>query len=133
MCLFCKIINQEIPASILYEDETTLAILDIAQATKGHTLILPKAHYPSLLEIPEDLANQMLTTAVKVSKLLMVALQAEGCNILTNINEVAGQTVFHAHIHILPRYKNDDLAIKFTAHEYDLPQLLNEILTASSS
>jgi len=127
MCIFCKIINNEIPAKVLYEDDEVIAILDISVATKGHSLVIPKVHYASLLEMPQELINKMMAVTVKLTKDLTEKLQADGCNILNNINEAAGQTVFHAHIHILPRYSGDDLQIKFTAHETDLDEVLKLI------
>ena len=127
MCLFCQIVNNEIPAYRLYEDDDVLVILDIGQATKGHSLIIPKQHYSNLLEVPADLRHKLIDTAVNISSLLQEKLAAGGCNILTNINEVAGQTIMHAHLHILPRYPDDDLSIKFNQHPVDLASLIAQI------
>ena len=127
MCIFCQIVNKEIPAKIIYEDQNVLAILDISQATKGHFLVMPKEHYVNLLEVPEKLSAQLMEVTKTLAVQVVDRLQALGCNILTNINEAAGQTVFHCHIHVLPRYPEDDLTIKFTTHQEDLDQVLHQI------
>ena len=128
MCIFCKIAAKEIPAQILYEDQEVMAILDISAATYGHCLVLPKAHYANILETPAELRHQLIDVAVNISELLIEKLNADGCNILSNTNEAAGQTVFHTHLHLLPRYTNDDLQIQFTAHPYNLEELRQKIL-----
>jgi len=128
MCIFCKIANKEISAKIIFEDDDVMAILDISSATKGHSLVIPKQHYTNLLELPKDLSHKMMDVSVSVAKDVTTKLAASGCNILSNINEEAGQTVFHAHIHILPRYSDDDLTIKFTPHKADLDDILKQIL-----
>lgn len=128
MCIFCKIINGEIPSKKVYEDENTLAILDISQATKGHTLILPKKHYDNLLNIDDNAYLNVMSTAKKVTAMLNNAFNPEGFNILNNCNETAGQTVMHFHVHIIPRYTKDDIKMEFEAHSYDLDNILNEIM-----
>ncbi|MFV0254945.1 MAG: HIT family protein [Erysipelotrichaceae bacterium] len=128
MCIFCKIINKEVPSEIIYEDDQVIAILDISQATLGHTLVLTKQHYPNFNELPQSLLEHLMVVSQRISKKLINCLEAEGCNILTNINEVAGQSVFHTHIHILPRYKNDDLIIKFTEHQENLAELKSSLV-----
>lgn len=127
MCIFCKIINGDIPSKKVYEDDDVLAILDISQATKGHTLVLPKKHYANLLEIDEADYLKVMSKAKMLGGILTKKLGAEGCNILNNCGEAAGQTVMHFHVHIIPRYKDDDLKIEFTSHEMDLDEVLNEI------
>lgn len=127
MCIFCKIINGEIPSKKVYEDEDVLAILDISQATKGHTLVLPKKHYANVLEIEDDTFIKVMNKTKMLAKKITENLSAEGCNILNNCNEAAGQTVMHFHVHILPRYKDDDLKLEFTNHELDLDSILKEI------
>ncbi len=114
MCIFCKIINKEIPSYTLFEDEHVIAILDISQVTKGHTLVIPKLHSRNMLECD----NQTLSHCIQIAKELAVHLvdktQALGCNILTNVGEAAGQTVDHFHIHIVPRFNAQDaIEIKF--------------------
>lgn len=107
-CIFCKIINGEIPCYKVYEDEKVLAFLDISQASKGHTLIVPKIHYANMLECDEETVAYMYKIANKLGNQIVNSLGAKGMNILTNINEVAGQTVKHFHIHLLPRYNDED-------------------------
>ncbi len=127
MCIFCKIINGEIPSKKVYEDDDVVAILDISQATKGHTLVLPKKHYANILEIEDDAFIKVMNTTKMLAKKISKNLNAEGVNILNNCNEAAGQTVMHFHVHILPRYNNDDLKLEFTSHELDLDAILKEI------
>ncbi len=107
-CIFCKIINKEIPSNIVYEDDKFLAFLDIAKATNGHTILIPKKHYSNVIECDDNLLSEMIIVAKKIAKNMMENLNAGGCNILTNCNEVAGQTCFHFHIHIIPRYNDLD-------------------------
>ena len=107
-CIICKIINKQIPSNIVYEDDNFLAFLDIAKATNGHTILIPKKHCKNVIECDDDTLSNMIVVAKKIASNLMDKLGADGCNILTNCNEVAGQTCFHFHIHIIPRYNNLD-------------------------
>ena len=107
-CIFCKIINKEIPSNIVYEDDKFLAFLDIAKATNGHTILIPKKHSKNILECDDETLSEMIVVAKKIALNLTSKLGADGCNILTNCNEVAGQTCFHFHIHIIPRYNDLD-------------------------
>lgn len=114
MCIFCKIINKEIPASILYEDEDVCAMLDIAQVTDGHTLVMPKEHVDNILDCPPVLLSKIISVTQMLSKDIVHKLKAKGVNVLTNANPAAGQSVMHFHIHIIPRYQqNDGLILKF--------------------
>lgn len=108
-CIFCKIINREIPAEIVYEDENVLAFLDIRPTTTGHTLVIPKRHTETLLESGEDTLSQMLPAIKKVALGVLAATKALGFNLGCNTGEAAGQIVFHLHFHIIPRYENDGL------------------------
>lgn len=107
-CIFCKIANGEIPSKTLYEDEEFRVILDLGPATKGHALILPKDHYKNLYEIEDETAAKVLPLAKRMAKLMTEKLGCDGFNLVQNNNEVAGQTVFHFHMHLIPRYKDDD-------------------------
>lgn len=107
-CIFCKLANGEIPSATLYEDEDFRVILDLGPATKGHALILPKEHYANLYEIDEELAGKAFKLAKKMVTELTEVLGCDGYNVVQNNGEVAGQTVFHFHMHLIPRYKNDD-------------------------
>ncbi|MFC3927456.1 HIT family protein [Streptococcus caprae] len=123
-CIFCKIVAGEIPSSKVYEDEDVLAFLDISQATPGHTLVIPKEHVRNVLDMSADTAQSLFARVPKIARGLQKATGADGMNIINNNEEAAGQTVFHAHIHLLPRYADgDELDIRFTAHEPDFPAL----------
>lgn len=122
-CIFCKIANGEIPSRTIYEDEHFRVILDNGPATDGHALVLPKDHYRDLFEMPEDLAAQAMKTAKKTAELLKEKLHADGLNLVQNNGEVAGQTVPHFHIHLIPRYKNDGQTIAWNATHPDDAQL----------
>jgi histidine triad (HIT) family protein len=106
--IFSKIILREIPAHIVYEDDQVIAFLDISQATKGHTLVVPKVEYKDIFEVPEKTASHLFGVATKISKAIQKAFGAHAMNLLSNNGECAGQTVFHFHIHLIPRYERAD-------------------------
>lgn len=106
-CIFCKLANGEIPTAKLYEDDDFAVILDAGPATKGHALILPKQHYANLFEMPEDLTAKAFVLAKKMAGRLKEAMNCDGLNIVQNNGETAGQSVFHFHIHLIPRYKGE--------------------------
>ncbi|MBN2300082.1 MAG: HIT family protein [Acholeplasmataceae bacterium] len=106
--IFSKIIAKEIPAHFVYEDDLVVAFLDISQATKGHTLVVPKAEYRDIFSVPDDLAAHVMKIAVKMAQALKTAFDPAGINILSNNGEKSGQTVFHFHLHLIPRYEKDD-------------------------
>ena len=106
-CIFCKIANGEIPSATLYEDEDFRVILDLGPATKGHALILPKNHFANLFEIPEDMDAKAFILAKKIAKKMKDVFGCDGVNIVQNNGVAAGQTVFHFHIHLIPRYEGD--------------------------
>ncbi len=110
-CIFCKIANGEIPSATLYEDDEFRVILDLNPAAKGHSLILPKEHYANLFEIPEDVLGRAAAVAKKVSGKLFTALHATGLNLVQNNGRSAGQTVFHFHLHMIPRYDDDNVKV----------------------
>ena len=123
-CIFCKIVAGEIPASKVYEDDHFLAFLDISQVTPGHTLVIPKKHARNLLEMTPDKTADLFNVVSTVTKKVESATQPQGMNIISNMEEIAGQSVFHTHVHILPRYsQEDDLKIDFIAHEPDFDRL----------
>lgn len=115
-CIFCKIANKDIPGKIIYEDDVCLAFLDLSQATYGHTLVIPKKHFANILEADDETVAHLFVVAKKLSASIMSNCHANGLNILTNTDEVAGQSVYHFHIHILPRYDKEELTIEFTDH-----------------
>src|SRR3989344_2012885 len=108
-CLFCRIIRKEIPADIVYEDESIIAFFDINPANKGHTLVMPKNHSNNLLEDNEDDLKNISIAVKNIGNAIMKATDAEGLNIISNINSVAGQVIFHTHVHIVPRFKDDGI------------------------
>ncbi|MDO4339351.1 MAG: HIT family protein [Eubacteriales bacterium] len=113
-CIFCKIANGEIPAATLYEDGDFRVILDLGPASKGHALILPKAHAANIYELPDELAGKAMILAKKMAGKMTEALQCDGFNIVQNNGETAGQTVFHFHMHLIPRYKGDGVGLTWT-------------------
>ncbi|PKK87871.1 MAG: diadenosine tetraphosphate hydrolase, partial [Tenericutes bacterium HGW-Tenericutes-7] len=112
--IFEKIIAREIPAHIVYEDEKTIAFLDISQATKGHTLVVPKKAYPNIYEMDTNILKEVIAVTQKIAVAVKDAFHASGVNILSNNDEIAGQTVFHFHFHVIPRYTKDDVKFQFT-------------------
>ena len=122
-CIFCKIANGEIPSRTIYEDEDFRVIMDMAPATKGHSLIMPKNHYKNIYEIADDTAAKVFPLAKKMAALMTDKLGADGFNIVQNNNEVAGQTVFHFHVHLIPRYNNDNQSLVMKPQEMTDAQL----------
>ena len=129
MCIFCKIVNGEIPSKKVYEDDDVLAILDISQATVGHTLVIPKKHYANILEIPNNEYQKVMLKVKEIANKLNTKLNPKGINVLNNCGEAAGQTVMHYHVHILPRYNDNDIKLEFTDHSsnVNLDDILKEI------
>ena len=126
-CIFCKIIAGEIPSRTLYEDEEFKVILDISPASKGHALLVTKEHYADLFHIDEEVAARAMKLAKKVAAHMKEVLGCEGFNLLQNNSEVGGQTIFHFHMHLIPRYaseENNDQILKcpqktFSGEEMD--------------
>ena len=110
-CIFCKIANGEIPAATLYEDENFRVILDLGPASKGHALILPKSHAANIYELSDEMAAKAMILAKKMATAMTAALKCDGFNIVQNNGECAGQTVFHFHMHIIPRIKGDTVKV----------------------
>lgn len=121
-CIFCKISAGEIPSKTIYEDEEFRVIMDISPATKGHALIIPKEHYPNIYEIPEEVAARAMLLAKKLAAHMTDALKCDGFNLVQNNGEVAGQTVFHFHMHLIPRYENDGNEEKLCWNHLELSQ-----------
>lgn len=125
-CIFCKIANGEIPSKTLYEDDDFRVILDLGPATKGHALILPKNHYENLFALPDELAGKVMILAKKMATQMKEKLHADGFNLVQNNGTCAGQTVFHFHYHLIPRYENDGQHILWEPKE-STPDMLEEI------
>ena len=127
MCIFCKIIYNEIPSYKVYEDDVCLAILDISQVTPGHTLVMPKKHFKNILELDDETASHLFKVAKDLSKKISKLPNVLGLNVLNNCGEKAGQSVEHFHIHISPRYENDTVILTFPTNQTSEKQF-NELL-----
>ncbi|HEY8445102.1 MAG TPA: HIT family protein [Bacilli bacterium] len=123
MCVFCKIVNGEIPAYKVYEDNDVLAFLDISQITFGHTLVIPKKHYQNIFELDEETSQKLFRVVNMITKKMQKNLQINDLNIINNNGKLAGQEVNHYHIHLLPRYENDQVEFSFPKHEIDHEKL----------
>lgn len=110
-CIFCKIIKKQIPANIIYEDDKTLAFLDIRPVNAGHTLVIPKEHYETITDTPEKTLAAMIKTTKKVAKAIKKGLNIKGFNIHCNNGKISGQIVPHVHLHIIPRLSQDNLKL----------------------
>ena len=128
-CLFCKIIQKEIPAQIIYEDEKTLAFLDIRPINPGHTLVIPKEHAATILEASSHAARAVIDTVKKITPAILAATGALAFNIGINSGVIAGQVIHHYHLHIMPRFVGDgrDLWHAENASSEDLTQLAQKI------
>ena len=116
-CLFCKIANGDIPSSTIYEDEDFRVILDIFPASRGHALIIPKAHFRDLYEISDEQIQKAAVLAKRIGTKMKAVLGCDGLNIVQNNGLAAGQTVFHFHFHLIPRYDGDDVKIEWPTEE----------------
>ncbi len=129
-CVFCKIASGEIPSYTLYEDNLFKVFLDLSPTSFGHALLIPKEHYANLFELDDDIASKALILAKKVATAMKASLQCDGFNLLQNNGEIAGQTMFHFHIHLIPRYKDDNTKIIFdhkSLKEEDAKTILDTI------
>ena len=112
-CICCKLANGESPSATIYEDEDFRVFLDLNPATKGHALIVPKEHYANLFELDEELCKKVMVLAKKLGRRMKEKLGCDGLNLVQNNGEAAGQTVFHFHLHLIPRYKEDGAGISW--------------------
>ena len=129
-CIFCKLANHVFDTNIIYEDDDFTAILDAGPATRGHALILPKEHHADLYDMPDELLSKAAVLAKKIVTALTGTLHPDGYNIVQNNGAAAGQTVFHFHIHLIPRYKDDGQLIGWKPGkptDDELKALANEI------
>jgi len=126
MCIFCDIIDHKIPSSVVYEDDQVLAILDISQVTRGHTIVMPKVHTDNILTADEDTVKTVFAAVARVGAMLKEKTGCSGINVVNNCGEAAGQTVNHMHVHVIPRYGLEDaVRIAFTPSEkLDLEEVL---------
>lgn len=132
-CIFCKIIKGDIPSAKVYEDEHVYAFLDISQVTKGHTLVIPKTHTKNIYETPPEVARELFERVPKIANAIRDAYQPKGMNVLNNNEAAAEQSVFHLHLHLIPRYgEGDGYDLGWTVHndDYtseDLQQIASDI------
>lgn len=132
-CIFCKIINGEIPSAKVYEDEHVYAFLDISQVTKGHTLVIPKIHTTNIYDTPADVAGKLFAHVPRIANAIRKVFKPAGMNILNNNEKAANQTVFHLHFHLIPKYENEqgfEYTWKTNEEEYSselLTQIANKI------
>lgn len=127
-CIFCRIANGEIPSATLYEDEDFRVILDQGPATKGHALIIPKKHADNLYTLDDETASKTLKVAKTLALRMKKALGCDGVNVLQNNEAAAGQTVFHFHMHLIPRYKNDSIKLEWESSKVSEEELQELVL-----
>jgi histidine triad (HIT) family protein len=128
-CVFCSIIKGDIPSTKVFENEHVLAFLDISQVTKGHTLVIPKVHTENIYELSSDVSKNLFEAVPKIARAIKQELQPIGLNLVNNNGEAAGQSVFHFHMHLLPRYgEGDGFGAVWKTHTSDYtPEALKEI------
>jgi histidine triad (HIT) family protein len=119
-CIFCKIVAGELPATIVDEDERTVAFMDINPATRGHALVIPREHATDLLSVPLEELDACMRGAQRLAHRMKEALGADGINLLNSCGERAWQTVFHFHIHVIPRYEDDPLQLPWVPGQGDM-------------
>ncbi|MDR2822120.1 MAG: HIT domain-containing protein [Acholeplasmatales bacterium] len=115
--IFEKIANKEISSYVIYETDNIISFLDISQISIGHTLVIPKKCYKDITELPEEVASELFMVATKIAKSIFLSLKPTGLNILNNNKLSAGQTVFHFHLHLIPRYENDNISFSFPTNK----------------
>ena len=122
-CIFCKIANGDIPAATIYEDDEFRVILDLGPASKGHALILPKSHYKDICEADEGIAAKLFPLAARIGGAMKQGLGASGFNVVQNNGTSAGQTVFHLHVHVIPRYEGGPAMVTWEPGQSDAEEL----------
>ena len=118
-CIFCKIVEKEIPATIVHEDDDVLVFMDIGPIIKGHVLVISKKHYDPVTETPDDLLAKLHITAKRIAQAQMNGFGADGVNIIQNNGTAAGQEVPHIHVHVIPRFSDDGHHWNWNAKKYD--------------
>jgi histidine triad (HIT) family protein len=117
-CVFCKIIKGKLPSAKVYEDAQVVAFLDIAPVNKGHTLVVPKDHYENIFEVPEEVLAKIIKVTKLLSKAVQQAVEADGITLHQANGSAAGQVIMHFHIHIMPRYENDNAGLTWNHKSY---------------
>lgn len=128
-CIFCKILRGELPCAELYSDEKVFAFLDIAPVNQGHALVIPRGHYPDVFDVPPETGAALVAAKQKVGKAIMAATGADGLNIYMNNGAAAGQIVYHAHWHLIPRFTGDGLSL-WPQKRYNGMEEMLELATA---
>jgi histidine triad (HIT) family protein len=118
-CIFCKIVGGELPSQIVEEDERTVAFMDISPATRGHLLVVPREHARNLLEVGADDLRATMATVQRMARRVSERLEPAGINVLNSCGAAAWQTVFHFHVHVIPRYQDDPLKLPWTPEPGD--------------
>lgn len=129
-CVFCKIVSGDIPSYKIFEDEDVLAFLDVAPVSKGHALVVSKKHYDNFLSTPKDIMHKVMDVAQRIGQIQVQMMNAKGVNILSNCYKEAGQSVFHFHVHVIPRYsKHDNFILEMKGHDenLNLPAIAKQI------
>jgi histidine triad (HIT) family protein len=122
-CIFCKIVARELPSQIVDEDDLTVSFMDINPATRGHALVVPRRHAPNLLEIDDDDLEATILAARRLARRVSERLGADGVNLLNSSGRAAWQTVFHFHVHVIPRYEADPLRLPWTPASSDQDEI----------
>ncbi|MDO7986973.1 MAG: HIT family protein [Sweet potato little leaf phytoplasma] len=131
--IFSKIVDKQIPSYIIYEDDLVMAFLDISQVTRGHTLVITKKVYADIQDVPQDVFLHLFKIVYQISHVLIKAFKASGLNLINNNGAVAGQTIFHYHVHIIPRFSKDEIYVKLLDNssylrEQDYKTILKQII-----
>lgn len=126
-CIFCKIVRGEVPSTRVYEDDDVLSFMDIGPIVKGHALIIPKAHYEDIRDIPEDILQKVIAVTRRVASAQYAGLDADGVNIHQANGATAGQVVPHIHFHAIPRFANDGHSWNWKAGTYEEPEAMQEL------
>ncbi len=122
-CIFCKIVDGKIPSAKVFEDKEVLAFLDISPVNPGHCLVIPKQHYPTIIDIPPEELKTIIHEVKNIAEGVMKATEADGFHILMNNHEAAGQVVHHMHFHVIPRFKKDNVKLNWPAKKYKEGQM----------
>jgi histidine triad (HIT) family protein len=131
-CIFCEIVHGRIPCAQVYATDTIMAFLDIAPVHPGHVLVIPKAHYPTIVDIPVGLGNELLDALQRISAAICRTVAAPGLNVMMNNHRAAGQLVDHAHFHLIPRHEHDGLQL-WPQSAYQSPRQMQEIADSIKS
>lgn len=124
-CIFCAIVEGKIPSATVYEDEHVFAFMDIAPANPGHLLIIPKQHYRNIFDMPAEIGSKIMEVAVPLATAIREALNPDGLNLFQSNEAAAFQTVFHFHLHLIPRWEGDPLRLPWRPSEGNIEEISN--------